>query len=263
MSESLEKDNHCIGLKERIEFNQDFKLDWHDKDEIRDGYQLKWIGKDYARLQSGMMTETVIIPNNEHNNKEENKNSKNLFFTGDNLEVLRHLQNAYSNSIKMIYIDPPYNTGSEFVYNDTFEFSDEKLKEMLGFTDEEIKRLHTINGRCSHSAWLTFMYPRLKIAQKLLTEDGVIFISIDDNEQGNLKLLCDEIFREDNVDTMIWRKSGRGRDGKMKNTTTFRKDHEYVIVCFNKIQQLNKSFEKPNWENDYGNPVSYASSYRS
>ena len=73
MSESLEKDNHCIGLKERIEFNQDFKLDWHDKDEIRDGYQLKWIGKDYARLQSGMMTETVIIPNNEHNNKEENK----------------------------------------------------------------------------------------------------------------------------------------------------------------------------------------------
>lgn len=229
MSESLEKENHCIGLKERIEFNQDFKLDWHDKDEIRDGYQLKWIGKDYARLQSGMMTETVIIPNNEHNNKEENKNSKNLFFTGDNLEVLRHLQNAYANTIDMIYIDPPYNTGKEdFAYNDKFEFSDEKLKEMLGFTDEEIKRLHTINGRSSHSAWLTFMYPRLKIAKKLLSISGVIFISIDDNEQANLKLLCDEIFNESNyIGTIIW------QTATDNNKSQISSEHEYVL-CYAK-----------------------------
>lgn len=169
-------------IKNAMEYNEDFKLDWHDPDEATDGYQLKWIGKDYARLQTGTATETVIIPDIEHNEKEENKNSENLFFTGDNLDVLKHLQNAYANSIKMIYIDPPYNTGSEFVYPDSFNYSDKDLKDMLGMTDDEIKRLHTINGRSSHSAWLTFMYPRLKIAKKLLADDGVIFISIDDNE---------------------------------------------------------------------------------
>ncbi len=256
MSESSDRNNLCIGLKERIEFNQDFKPDRHDKDEIRDGYQLKWIGKDYARLQSGMMTETVIIPNNEHNNKEENKNSKNLFFTGDNLEVLRHLQNAYSNSIKMIYIDPPYNTGSEFVYNDTFEFSDEKLKEMLGFTNEEIKRLHTINGRSSHSAWLTFMYPRLKIAKRLLTEDGVIFISIDDNEQANLRLLCDEIFGEVNfIGNIAWESKTKSQNTKTAyNKLQPKIEHIYVYSLsnkrtFNLIQKGKKIYP---FEDEYG-----------
>ncbi|MBR1942241.1 site-specific DNA-methyltransferase, partial [bacterium] len=187
-----------ILIKESIDFNEDFRLDWHDPDEATDGYQLKWIGKDYARLQAGTQTETVIIPDIKHNEKDENKNSQNLFFTGDNLEVLKHLQNAYSRSVNMIYIDPPYNTGKEFIYSDEFEFSDEQLENMLGLTDDEIKRLHSINGRSSHSAWLTFMYPRLKIARKLLTDDGIIFISIDDNEQANLKLICDEIFGEAN-----------------------------------------------------------------
>lgn len=227
------------GLKERIEYNEDFKLDWHDPDEATDGYQLKWIGKDYARLQSGTATETMIIPDDVHNQKEENKSSQNLFFTGDNLEVLKHLQNAYSNSIKMIYIDPPYNTGEEFVYSDTFEFSDEKLKNMLGMTDDEIKRLHTINGRSSHSAWLTFMYPRLKIAKKLLTEDGVIFISIDDNEQSNLKLLCDEIFREDNcVAQIVWKRK-RGRDNSAR---WFSKAHEYLLIYAKSKADFNTNF---------------------
>lgn len=215
-------------IKDAIFHNKDFKLDWHDPEEATDGYQLKFIGKDYARLQTGTKTETVIIPDVEHNEKEENKNSKNLFFTGDNLEVLKHLQNAYKNSIKMIYIDPPYNTGKEFVYSDNFEFSDEQLKAMLGLTDEEISRLHLINGRSSHSAWLTFMYPRLRIAQKLLTDDGVIFISIDDNEQANLKLLCDEIFGEQNFVIQV----AVNRPSEIATSDTISK-HEYLL-CYSK-----------------------------
>ncbi|GHV09457.1 type III restriction endonuclease StyLTI [Campylobacterota bacterium] len=112
------------------------------------------------------------------------------------------------NRIKLIYIDPPYNTGKEFVYSDHFEFNDEKLRSVLGYNDKEIARLKSIQGRSSHSAWLTFMYPRLKIAQKLLTNDGVIFVSIDDNEQANLKLLMDDLFGEGNfVTTFIWEKT--------------------------------------------------------
>ena len=98
------------------------------------------------------------------------------------------------------------------------------------------------------------MAPRLQLARDLLTDNGVIFISIDDNEQANLKLLCDEIFGEENTEVMIWRKSGIGRDGKMKNTTTFRNDHEYIIVAYKLNKNLNKSYEKPEWANKYGNP---------
>lgn len=105
-----------------------------------------------------------------------------------------------------------------------------------------------------HSNWLNMLYPRIKLAKYLLKDDGVMFISIDDNELLNLLEICNEIFGEDYVDLMIWRKSGIGRDGKMKNTTTFRKDHEYVVVCFNRQLKLNKSFEKPQWEQQYGNP---------
>lgn len=166
--------------------------------EARDGYRLNFVGKDYARLQIGQSSETVIVPDSEHNNQPENINSENVFITGDNLEALRHLQNAYTGKIKMIYIDPPYNTGKEFVYNDRFEFNDDKLKTALGYGDAEIERLKSIQGKSSHSAWLTFIYPRLKLAQKLLTDDGVIFVSIDDNEQANLKLLLDDIFGEQN-----------------------------------------------------------------
>lgn len=231
------------------------KLENPDREEIHDGYQLRFVGKDYAKFITGLPTETVLVPDTEWNNQEQNKNSENIFITGDNLDALKHLENAYSGRIKMIYIDPLYNTGSDgFAYNDKFGFSEEQLKEKLGLTDIEVERIKALEGKCSHSAWLTFMLPRLVIAKRLLTSDGVLFISIDDNEQANLRLLCGEIFTDRYVDVMVWRKSGVGRDGKMKNTTTFRKDHEYVLVCFNQNQLLNKSFEKPKWENEYGNP---------
>jgi adenine-specific DNA-methyltransferase len=171
-----------------------------DPDEIRDGYQLRFIGKDYAKLQTGLKTETVLVPDAAHNAKPENAASGNVFITGDNLDCLKHLENAYTGKVDVIYIDPPYNTGSDgFVYADNFKFTDEQLKEKLGLTDAEVARVRALTGKSSHSAWLTFMYPRLVIAKRLLKDTGVIFVSIDDNEQANLKLLMDtEVFYENN-----------------------------------------------------------------
>lgn len=166
--------------------------------ELSEGYQLDFIGKDYARRQAGEVSNTVIVPD-EPQNQGEGKNSKNLFFTGDNLEVLRHLQNNYQNKIKLIYVDPPYNTGNDgFVYPDTFAYDDESLKSMFDINDDQVKKLKSIQGTSSHSAWLTFIYPRLQMAKQLLSDKGVIFISIDDNELFNLKQICDEIFGEGN-----------------------------------------------------------------
>ena len=180
----------------------------HNIDELSSGYRLDFIGKNYAKKQAGERPTTVIVPDNDHNQKEENKNSKNLFFTGDNLEVLRHLQQNYANSVDFIYIDPPYNTGSDgFVYPDNFEYSDDQLKDMFALSDDELKRLKSIQGKATHSAWLTFMYPRLYLAKKVLKDTGVIFVSIDDNEQANLKLLMDEVFGEGSfVQTFVWQK---------------------------------------------------------
>jgi adenine-specific DNA-methyltransferase len=199
--------------------------------EARDGYKLGFVGKDYARLQVGLKSETMIVPDYKHNSKEKKSNSGNVFITGDNIDALRHLVNAYENRIKLIYIDPPYNTGKEFVYSDKFEFTDEKLKTILGYTDEEIARLTSIQGKSSHSAWLTFMYPRLKIAQRLLKNDGVIFVSIDDNEQANLKLLMDDVFGESNfVGDIIWNSTK-----SVTNTALISVSHTYNLVYFKNV----------------------------
>lgn len=131
--------------------------------------------------------------------KEENKDSENLYIIGDNLDALKHLLDSYAGKIKCIYIDPPYNTGTDgFVYPDNFSFDAKQLADMIGIEEEEAERILNLKGKSSHSAWLTFMYPRLVLARDLLSDDGVIFISIDYNEQANLKLMCDEIFGEEN-----------------------------------------------------------------
>lgn len=161
-----------------------------------------------------------------------NSGEDNILIEGDNYHALSCLNYTHRGKIDVIYIDPPYNRGGDFVYNDKRLSKDDEYK---------------------HSKWLNFMEKRLELAKHLLSPRGVLFISIDDFEYGNLKLLCDKIFQEEMVDTMVWRKSGEGRDGKMKNTTTFRKDHEYIICCFKK-QLLNKLIEKPNFQNEYGNP---------
>lgn len=210
-------------------------LSKHNVNEITDGYTLNFVGKKYAELQTGKPTTTVVIPDVKHNEQQNNSQSENVFLTGNNLDVLKHLQRAYTNSIDMIYIDPPYNTGSDgFVYNDKFDLSDEDLRDTFNMSEDEIKKLHLLNGRSSHSAWLTFMYPRLKIAQQLLKDSGVIFVSIDDNEQANLKLLMDDVFGGGNfVSQIIWKGKGGGQD-----STHFVPVYESIFVYAKNINEF-------------------------
>lgn len=208
--------------------------DQQDNDEIRDGYQLKFVGKDYAKFQAGLKTETIITPDTAHNSKPENVNSENIFITGDNLDALKHLENAYSGKVDVIYIDPPYNTGSDgFVYADNFKFSDDDFKEKLNLTEEEISRVRALSGKSSHPAWLTFMLPRLMIAKRLLSDTGVIFISIDDNELYQLKMLCDEIFTENNFEgNLIWKTKTAAKG--VPTTNMLVNNHDYIIVYSSK-----------------------------
>ena len=194
----------------------------------KEGFELKFLGKSYARLMANLNPKTLLMPDIDHNSK--NENAQNLLIKGDNLEVLKHLKNAYFESIKMIYIDPPYNTGSDgFVYKDDRKFSIDELSSLAGISQEEAKRVleFTAKGSNSHSAWLSFIYPRLYIARELLRDDGVIFISIDDNEQAQLKILCDEIFGEENfvacLPTIMNLKGNNDEFG-------FAGTHEYTIV---------------------------------
>ena len=194
---------------------------------INEGYELKFLGKNYARLLVTLETETVIVPNEEHNQK---KDSENIYITGDNLDGLKHLLKSYAGKVKCIYIDPPYNTGSDgFVYNDNFNFTIEELIEKLSIGEEQAQRILdlTKRGAASHSAWLMFMYPRLQLARDLLSHDGVIFISIDDNEKSNLKLLCNDIFGEENLLASITNVNNpKGRSDDKYFATA----HEYLLV---------------------------------
>lgn len=194
----------------------------------KEGYELKFLGKNYSKFQSGLETETVIVPDIEHNSKEENINSENMYIVGDNLDALKHLLKSYSNKIKCIYIDPPYNTNSnDFIYNDNFFFTPEILAEKMGIDEEEANKIIDLKGKSSHSAWLTFMYSRLELARDLLTDDGVIFISIDDNEQANLKLICDDIFGEENfISTISVENNPKGR----KNSSHISISSEYLFI---------------------------------
>ena len=183
-----------------------------------EGYELKFLGKNYARLLTSLETTTVVVPDKKHNAKPENAKSKNVYISGDNLDALKHLLKSKQGQVKCIYIDPPYNTGSDgFVYNDSFGFKVEELASKLSISEDEAQRIldFTKRGSASHSAWLMFMYPRLMLARELLAKDGVIFISIDSNESHNLKLMCDEIFGGDNFVSEIAcvnKPSGRSDD---------------------------------------------------
>lgn len=201
----------------------------------KEGYELNFLGKSYARYLSSTKTEIFISPDIAENAKEENKNSENLYIVGDNLDALKHLLGSYAGKIKCIYIDPPYNTGSDgFVYPDTFSFNAKELAETIGIEEEEAERIINLKGKSSHSAWLTFMYPRLILARELLSDDGVIFISIDDNEQANLKMACDEVFGEENIiDTLIWKGKGGGQD-----STFYVKAYESILCYARNISQF-------------------------
>ena len=231
------------------------------KDEVNisnEGYSLDFLGKDYANLIASIDTTTVIEPDLEHNAKPENKDSENIYISGDNLDALKHLLKSYAGKVKCIYIDPPYNTGSDgFVYNDNFRFTPEELEKKLSIDEDEAKRILDLasRGSSTHSAWLLFMSPRLQLARELLSKDGVIFISIDDNEQADLKLLCDYVLGEDNfVAQFIWiSKTGGGSDNNEVVA-----DHEYVL-CYsrnsgqeNAISKMLLESEELNLTDEYG-----------
>ena len=192
-------------------------------------YKFEWKGKiESLKLAQKRSTGTLRPCKAESVNFDE---TKNLYIEGDNLEVLKLLQTAYYNKIKMIYIDPPYNTGNDFVYEDDFADPMARYKEV---TQQTTKSNAETMGRY-HTNWLNMMYPRLRLAYNLLAEDGVIFISIDDNEITNLRKLCDEIFGEENfVAEFIW-KSRQNKDNR--NTTGVSIDHEYIL-CYSKSNSI-------------------------
>jgi type III restriction enzyme/adenine-specific DNA-methyltransferase len=204
-----------------------------------EGHELKFLGKNYGRLLVSLDTTTVVQPDEEHNAKPENSSSGNVYISGDNLDGLKHILKSYSRQVKCIYIDPPYNTGSDgFAYNDKFNFTIEELSEKLSIAEEQAQRILdlTKRGSASHSAWLMFMYPRLQLAKDLLTKDGMLFISIDNNEQSNLKLICDDIFGEINyISTIANINNPKGRSDDKYIATA----HEYLLVYRNGEVVLN------------------------
>ena len=218
-------------LKQAVNFDQLKQL---LSNEVVDGdecYEFTWVGKKQSIIEGNRPIRKTLRPC-----KEESKNwdtTENLYIEGDNLDVLKLLQNSYLNKVKMIYIDPPYNTGNDFIYRDNFKVSKEDYEEELGLFDEEENRLFKnteTNGRY-HSDWCSMMYPRLQLARNLLTDVGVIFISIDDNEVHNLRKICDEVFGEENfVANLIWtnKEGGGSSDSKM-----FRLKHEYIL-CYSR-----------------------------
>ena len=200
-------------------------------------YELNWSGKQNAKkiVQQGIGNKTLKFVTKDSKNADI---TENIYIEGDNLEVLKLLRQNYYNSIKMIYIDPPYNTGNDFVYNDTFKMDKEESDKAEGIISENNEKLQKNQKSTNryHANWLNMMYPRLKLARDLLTDDGVIFISIDDNEQANLKRLCDEIFGEENfvVDLKWLNKEGGGSsDSKL-----FRVKDEHILLYSKNITQL-------------------------
>jgi len=200
----------------------------------KERYRLEWPGKREAIVTANLPTTKTLRPVRE--DSVDFDKTENLYIEGDNLEVLKLLQESYLSRIKMIYIDPPYNTGNDFVYKDNFTQDTDEYKEESGQKDEYNQRLVAnpeTSGRY-HSDWLSMMYPRLKLARNLLTDDGVIFISIDDNEVHNLKKLCDEIFGHDNMlAQFIWR-----TDGNFDNQAKVKNCHEYILCYCKKLTEF-------------------------
>ena len=199
-------------------------------------YELNWAGKQNAKkiVQQGIGNKTLKFVEKDSKNAD---TTENIYIEGDNLEVLKLLRQNYYNSIKMIYIDPPYNTGNDFVYNDTFKMDKEESDKAEGIISENNEKLQKNQKSANryHANWLNMMYPRLKLARDLLTDDGVIFISIDDNEQANLKRLCDEIFGEENFVGVISNVTGASQNGE---GVLLQKNIEYCLVYSKLIDRV-------------------------
>ncbi|MGW8185358.1 MAG: site-specific DNA-methyltransferase [Candidatus Moraniibacteriota bacterium] len=213
----------------KIDFDVLKKVLGESVDSEKERYSFSWHGKSDAIKMSLKQSTGTLRPQ-----KAESKDwdtTKNLFLEGDNLEVLRILQSSYRGKVKIIYIDPPYNTGNDFVYSDNFTDNIKNYKEKIGDT---MKANSDSSGRY-HTNWLNMMYPRLRLAKNLLTDEGVIFISIDDNEVVNLRKICDEVIGEDNfVAQLVWKKKYTGG----KHTNGYVDLHEYILVYAKNINEL-------------------------
>lgn len=246
----------CFNAEGKFDMTRLQELLQDKVDFVKEGSGFNFLGKNYASLLSSMDTTTVLVPDTEHNEKPENKDSQNVYISGDNLDALKHLVKSYSGKVKCIYIDPPYNTGSDgFVYNDKFKFTAEELEEKLSISEEQAQRIFamTTRGAASHAAWLTFMMPRLQYAKDLLSDDGVIFISIDDNEQANLKLLCDYVFGEENfLANIIWKHTQQSKNDEPH----FSRQYNHIL-CYAKEKGILDNFYLERTEENnanYSNP---------
>jgi len=238
VTESLDKDGKPVRAIDKDLLMQEINCEVVEGQKER--YQFNWPGKRDAIRKANAPTTMTLRPCKEES--VDFDNTQNLYIEGDNLEVLKLLQNNYLGKVKMIYIDPPYNTGNDFVYNDNFKQDSETFLETSGMFDEDgnmtlqnFEKNSESNGRF-HTDWLNMMYPRLKVARNLLSDDGVIFISIDDNEQENLKKICDEVFGSDSFINLIVAKtkdssgaSGGGEDKRLKKNVEF-------VLCYGKSE---------------------------
>ncbi|EMO9493938.1 site-specific DNA-methyltransferase [Raoultella ornithinolytica] len=228
-----------------IDFDVLKQLLGENVDEKEERYGLNWHGKRQARQLALTPSRGTLRPC-----KDESvdwHNTKNLMIEGDNLEVLKLLQKSYAGKVKLIYIDPPYNTGKDFVYSDNFQDNMKNYLEMTGQTEDGVRI--TTNAETSgryHTDWLNMIYPRLKLARNLLKEDGVIFISIDDTEVDNLKKVCSEIFGEENfVANIVWQK----KYSPQNDATYFSDMHDHILV-YAKQRKTSKN-DSNGWNIDF------------
>ena len=214
-------------LKRRINFEmlkQMLSPDVVDGDEC---YEFTWVGKKASIVEANKPIRKTLRPCPEESKKWDT--TENLYIEGDNLEVIKLLQESYLGKVKMIYIDPPYNTGHDFIYNDRFEMDKQEYQEQIGLFDEEGNKQFAENSESNprfHSDWCSMMYPRLMLARNLLSDDGVILINMDENEITNLQNLCAEVFGLANdLGTIVWDK--RNPKGDAKGISY---QHEYILV---------------------------------
>ncbi|MFZ3142384.1 site-specific DNA-methyltransferase [Polaromonas sp.] len=216
-----------------------------------DGYELRWVGKREAYHSAFLPVQKIIAPLPDDSKHWDT--TGNLLLRGDNLDALRLLRHSYFGKVKLIYIDPPYNTQSDaFIYRDDFSAKQSEVLAQLGYTADNIDYIKNIYGARTHSGWLSFMYPRLLLAKDLLRDDGVIFISIDDNEQAQLKLLCDEVFGQENhLGDFVWRRRASSALAERRVSS----DHEHVLAYHRgEFSSLGMPKDYKNFSNPDGDP---------
>jgi len=224
-----------VFCEDKIDFDRLQEVLGRYVEDKEERYRFEWNGKSRSIKLAQTPSTGTLRPC-----KEESKNwdtTGNLYIEGDNLEVLKLLQKTYHNKVKMIYIDPPYNTGKDFIYPDNYRDNLQNYLEMTRQIDDNGKKIST-NSEASgryHTDWLNMMYPRLRLARNLLTDDGVIFISIDDNEVDNLKKICNEVFGEENfVGNIIW------QTATDNNPSQISIEHEYILCYAKSLIHQNK-----------------------